>query len=78
VAIYRFLQQSAFEPDDIERMSAAYESALKCLELKDRNDPLTEIIAKIIIEVAQSGEKHADRICAIALSKIRGTDREAC
>ncbi len=51
VAIYRLLQKSAFEPDDIKRMTTAYETALVQLELKDRNDPLTELIAKLILEV---------------------------
>ncbi len=78
MAIYRLLQKSAFEPDDIKRMTTAYETALVQLELKDRNDPLTELIAKLIIEVAQTGETNADNICAIALSRLNGTAREAC
>jgi hypothetical protein len=28
-------------PEEIDRLSAAYEQALKALSLKDRNDPLT-------------------------------------
>jgi hypothetical protein len=46
------------------------------LELKDRDDPLTETIAKFIIETAQTGEKDPEKICSIALSHLRG-DREA-
>ena len=57
MAIYRILRDWAFEPDDVRRMGAAYERALMLLALKDHNDPLTEIIAKLIIEVAQTGEK---------------------
>jgi len=78
VAIYRLLQKSAFDPDDCKRMGEAYELALVHLELKDRDDPLTETIAKLIVEVAQTGEKDPKRICAIALSHLKGTDREAC
>jgi hypothetical protein len=37
-------QQSAFDPEDIERLSRAYEDALRTLELPDRNDPITQII----------------------------------
>lgn len=59
-------------------MSAAYESALECLELKDRNDPLTEIVAKIIIRLRNPARRMPTRFCAIALSKLRGTNREAC
>jgi hypothetical protein len=77
VAIYRLLQKSAFEPDDIKRMGEAYELALTQLELKDRDDPLTETIAKYIVELAQTGEKDPKTICHQALSRLRG-DREAC
>ena len=78
MAIYRLLQQSAFEPEDIKRMEGAYELALVELALTDRNDPLTERIAKLIVEVAQTGEKTPEMICAIALHRLKGTDREAC
>ena len=33
-------------PEQISRLSEAYEQTLKALSLKDRNDPLTEMIAK--------------------------------
>ena len=59
-------------------MGDAYELALVELQLKDRNDPLTETVAKYIVEVAQTGEKNHKAICALALGRLRGTDREAC
>jgi hypothetical protein len=77
VAIYRLLQNAAFEPDDIVRMSTAFEKALIFLGLKDRNDPLTELVAKHIIEIAQTGEKDVEVICTLAISRLKGTDREA-
>jgi len=72
MAIYRLLQKSAFGPEDTKRMGAAYELALVQLELKDRDDPLTESIAKFIVEIAQTGEKDPGMICARALSLLRG------
>ena len=71
MAIYRLLQSSAFEPDDIERMASAYELARRALKLKDRNDPITETVARKIIDVAQTGEKDPERICAQAIERIR-------
>jgi hypothetical protein len=76
MAIYRLLQRSGFNPEDTKRMGEAYELALVQLELKDRDDPLTESIASLIVEVAQTGEKDVGMICARALSALRG-DREA-
>lgn len=78
MAIYRLLENSAFEPEGIKRLEAAYELALVQLGLKDRNDPLTETIARLVIEVAQTGEKDHETICALALSRLSGTDRAAC
>jgi hypothetical protein len=67
VAIHRLLQSAAFGPDDIEGMVQAYELALLRLGLRDRSDPLTEIVAKLIIDVAQTGEKEPEKICTLAL-----------
>jgi hypothetical protein len=57
-------------------MGAAYDRALTLLALKDRNDPLTEIVAKLIIEVAHTGEKNPRTMCALALRRLKYT-REA-
>lgn len=70
MAIYRLLQNSGFGPEDIERMTAAYEKGLIQLGLKDRTDGVTEIVARRIIEIAQTGEKNPDAICARALKSI--------
>jgi len=48
----------------------AYEGALSVLGLADRTDPITEIIAKKIIEVAQSGERDPLRIRARAIAEL--------
>jgi hypothetical protein len=69
VAIYRILEKSGFGPDEIRRMTDAYEAALKQRGLQ-RNDPLTETIARHIIEIAQTGEKDPARICALALERL--------
>jgi hypothetical protein len=74
MAIYRLLQQSAFEPEDIRRMTDAYELALILLHLEDRrDDPQTETVAQYIIEIAQTGEKDANLICARALQRLGWT-----
>ena len=67
MAIYRLLQNQAFDPDDIERMTVAYEAALQVLRLANRSDPLTEIVAERIIEIAQTGVRDPAKLCAAAL-----------
>jgi hypothetical protein len=70
VAIYRLLQNSAFGPEEVDRMTTAYEDALRILGLSNRSDPLTEIVAKKIIEIAQTGERDPSGICTQAISDL--------
>jgi hypothetical protein len=72
MAIYGLLEKSAFGPDEIKRMTEAYERALLVLQLKDRNDPVTETVARYIIEIAQTGEKDPETICTLALRRLTG------
>jgi hypothetical protein len=72
VAIYRLLQEAAFGPEDVENLAAAYEDALRILGLKSRTDPLTELVAKRIIEVAQTGVRDPAKICALAIEGLYG------
>jgi hypothetical protein len=70
MAIYRLLKSAVFEPELIASMTAAYEHALRELQLADREDPFTEIVAKKIIEVAQLGERDPARINILALEGL--------
>jgi hypothetical protein len=70
MAIYRLLQHSAFMPEDIQAIVAAYEDCLRILKLTNRSDPLTEIIAKAIFEIAQTGVRDPIQIRELALKKI--------
>jgi hypothetical protein len=70
MAIYRLIASGSFDPDEIEAMTAAYESALVDLGLLDRNDPLTDVIAKSIITVASTGERSPEKIKQRALNAL--------
>jgi hypothetical protein len=70
MAIYRLLQQSAFTPEDIARIVAAYEDCLRILKLTNRSDPLTEIIAKAIFEIAQTGVRDPIQLRNLALKQV--------
>jgi hypothetical protein len=69
MAIYRLLQNSAFAPEDIDPLAAAYEDCLRALKL-DRSDPMTEILAKKIIEIAQTGIRDSAQLGRLALAEI--------
>ena len=59
---------TAFNPEQIGELVAAFESVLADLKLVDRTDPVTELVAKVIIDCAKDGE--IDRVklhdCAMA------------
>lgn len=73
MAIYRILQNSPLEPEEITRLSTAYEQALRTIGVQDRNDPLTELIAKKIIEIGQTGLK--DPAAMTGRREIRPAER---
>jgi hypothetical protein len=70
MAIYRLLQNSAFAPEDLAPLVAAYEDCLRTLKLSDRSDPITEIVAKKIIEIAQTGIRDSAQLGRLALREI--------
>jgi hypothetical protein len=71
MAIYRLLKNSTLEPEEISRITAAYEQALQTLCVKDRDDRLTEMIAKKIIKIAQTGVHNAAQLSALAIAELR-------
>jgi len=70
VAIYRLLQNSAFAPEDIGPLVAAYEDCLRILNVTDRTDPITELLVKKIIEIGQTGMRDPVQIGRLALKEI--------
>ncbi|WMT79658.1 hypothetical protein [Bradyrhizobium sp. Ash2021] len=70
MAIYRLLQHCTLGPKEISCITEAYEEALHILCVKDRDDPLTEMIAKKIIKIAQTGIKDPAQISAMAIKQL--------
>ena len=70
MAIYRLLQNSPMGPEEISILTDAYERTLKALSLVDRNDPMTEMIAKKIIELGQRGVRDPKELSALASKEI--------
>jgi hypothetical protein len=61
----------SFEPEDVEKLTTAFELALSKLELPDRQDPMAVVLAKLIIELAKEGERNPDKLCEGALKILR-------
>ena len=71
MAIYRLLKNSTLVPEEISRITEAYEQALQTLCVKNRDDPLTEMIAKQIIKIAQAGVHDAAQLSALVVAELR-------
>lgn len=70
MAIHRLLQGSNLGMNDIEQIAAAYERTLRALSLKDRNDPIAEMIARKIIQIADSGLRDPAEVSAHAIKEL--------
>jgi hypothetical protein len=68
--IRRLLQESSFDQDEVGRVVQAYEAALSLLHLKDREDPVTEVVAGKIIQVYKTGEHDPPRLCGRAVKEL--------
>ncbi len=69
-----YLEGGVFEPPQIEAMTTAFEAVCHSLQLADRDDPLTEIIARKVIEVARTGEHDPDRLRELVLTNLNQSD----
>jgi len=70
MAIHRLLQNSPFGPDEIARLVTAYEQTLKTLGLKDRSDPITELVARKIFEIGQTGIRDPTQLAQLAIRDL--------
>jgi hypothetical protein len=67
----RFLAKSMLETHQIERLNEAYILALRSPDLVGRNDPIVDIVAKKIIEVAVTTDSRDPReIAETALRQL--------
>jgi hypothetical protein len=70
MAIYRLVQNVPMGPEEIKRLTTAYELTLKALGLKNRSDQLTQLIAKKIFEIGQTGIEDPLEISKLAMKQL--------
>jgi len=68
--INRLIKEGSFDRPEIERLQKAYEITLKTLSLVDRNDPLTELVARKIIQISETGIDDPARLSARAIAEL--------
>jgi hypothetical protein len=72
-----YLAEGVFDPLAVSAMSAAYGAACASLGLVDRTDPLNEIVARKVIEIAGTGERDPQRLTDLVLLAFSADKRIA-
>jgi len=70
MAIYKLIANGSFGPDEIRVMTEAYEGALVDLGIADREDPITELVAKAIVNVTATGERNGQLVKERAINAL--------
>ena len=69
--IRRYLDDQQFDEETVRLMGLAFEMALASLRsTPDHADPVREVMARKIIELAQAGERDPERLCDGALKDL--------
>jgi hypothetical protein len=68
-----FLNEASFDPDAVKAMTVAFDAVCKALQLLHRSDPIAEIVARKVIEVAGTGERNPERIRDLVLLALTET-----
>jgi hypothetical protein len=66
--IRQMLDNAAFDPEETALLRSVFEDTLRALNLSDRADPITTLVAKKIIELASHGERDATRLRQAAIN----------
>jgi len=70
--IYRRVERETFDPEVVMLLCEVFEDVLNTLGLVDRLDPLTELVAEKIIELAHSGQRDRKRLKQLTLEAFQG------
>jgi hypothetical protein len=68
--IDQLLEGCSFDTETIVVITEAFETACRDLRLTDRRDPITEVLALKIIEVAKTGERDPNVIRQQAMNNL--------
>ena len=76
MSIHTLIANGSFGPDEVEVMKAAYDAALVDVGVTNPDDPITDLIAKAIVNVTASGERNPKQVMERALNAL-GVRRSA-
>ena len=68
--IQPYLQGQAFDPDTIRVMGSAFENVCKQLRILDKDDAVTKIVARTVIDMAQRGFRDEASLTAAVMEEF--------
>ncbi len=74
--IGRYIEDRSFTPEQLEVITTAFEAVCRDLGQVGRDDPLVEIIARVIVEVAARGDWGWEEIRRSALERMTAFDAD--
>ena len=66
-----YLEGHRFDAETTRLMGIAFETAIAALHTRGDVDPPRDTIARIIIDLAKTGERNPERLCEAALKAVR-------
>ena len=66
-----FVRGRAFDPELVNAMSAAWPKTCDALGLTERTDPITNLVAEKIIELAERGLRNPSAIHLMAMTELK-------
>lgn len=60
-------RQGSFEPEEVAMLGEVFEDVLTTLGLVDRKDPMTEMVAKKLVDLAVAGMRDPERLKALTI-----------
>lgn len=70
MTLRRLLRGSSVPPETVAQLNVAYGKTLRALNLVDRDDPVSEIVARRVIEIANAGVSDPSQICRLAVEQL--------
>jgi len=70
MAIRRLIAAGSYKPEEIRAMTDAYDVALIVLRLNDKDDPITELLAKSIAGIVATGARKPGEIATKAIDAL--------
>ncbi|MFZ3358569.1 MAG: hypothetical protein WCA56_03465 [Xanthobacteraceae bacterium] len=77
MTVYRLFRNEAFEPEALSTMTRTYAEVCRVLGVTDRDDGVTNVVAKTVIEFAQRGARDPILLRDCVLQALRAGEQSS-